>query len=83
MAEQLNLEEIQNTIEEPKTAFDNLQKLEKDKGFHEAMKDKSNKQKLTFFNLGKDNNYNKLLQPKLIEEITNLYKSQIEKFNYE
>ena len=28
MAEQLNLEEIQNTIEEPKTAFDNLQKLQ-------------------------------------------------------
>ena len=47
------------------------------------MEDKSNKQKLRFFNLGKDNNYNKLLQPKLIQEITNLYKSQIEKFNYE
>ena len=34
-------------------------------------------------NPGHEYNYKKLLEPKLIKKITDLYKSQIEKFNYE
>ena len=64
-------------------SFDKLEKLEKDSGFNEAMENKSNKKKIKFFNLGKDNNYKKLLKPQLIEEITDLYKYQLVKFNYE
>ena len=64
-------------------SFDKLEKLEKNNGFHEAMENKNNNKKIKFFNLGKDNNYKKLLEPKLTKKITDLYKSQIEKFNYE
>ena len=47
------------------------------------MENKNNKKKIKFFNLGKDNNYKKLLEPSFTQEISDLYKSQIEKFNYE
>ena len=84
------LSSISNKLDEIKInqsinscSFDKLEKLEKDSGFHEARENKNNKKKIKFFNLGKDNNYKKLLEPKLSKEITDLYKSQIEKFNYE
>ena len=84
------LSPISNKLDEIKISqsinacsFDKLEKLEKNNGFHEAMENKNNNKKIKFFNLGKDNNYKKLLEPKLAKKITDLYKSQIEKFNYE
>ena len=77
------LDEIKISQSINSCSFDKLEKLEKNNGFHEAMENKNNKKKIKFFNLGKDNNYKKLLEPKLTKKITDLYKSQIEKFNYE
>ena len=84
------LSSISNKLDEIKISqsinscsFDKLEKLEKDNGFNEAMENKNNKKKIKFFNLGKNNNYKKLLEPRLTEEISDLYKSQIEKFNYD
>ena len=77
------LDEIKISQSINSCSFDKLEKLEKNNGFHEAMENKNNNKKIKFFNLGKDNNYKKLLDPKLTKKITDLYKSQIEKFNYE
>ena len=77
------LDEIKISQSISSCSFDKLEKLEKNNGFHEAMENKNNKKKIKFFNLGKNNNYKKLLEPKLTKKITDLYKSQIEKFNYE
>ena len=77
------LDEIKISQSINSCSFDKLEKLEKDNGFHEAMENKNNKKKIKFFNLGKNNNYKKLLEPRLTEEISDLYKSQIEKFNYD
>ena len=62
--------------------FNNLKKLESTKGFDESMVKRGSDEKLKFFNLGKDNNYNNILEKKLINEMTNYYKKEIIKFNF-
>ena len=84
------LSHLEDSIDESKIKqsinsceFENLKKLENKKGFSEAMVDKKNNKKIRFFNLGKENNYKKLLQSNLINKMSSLYKQQIKKFNYE
>ena len=77
----VNEEKIKQSISSCK--FDNLQKLESEEGFAEAMLNKKTNKKLKFFNLGKDNDYKKLLKSNLINEMSLLYKQQIQNFNYE
>ena len=77
----VNEEKVKQSISSCK--FDNLQKLENEKGFKEAMIDKKTNKKLRFFKLGKKNNYKKLLKSNLINEMSILYKQQIQKFKYE
>jgi len=78
-----NLDEnkLKKTIET--CNFKNLQDLEKRKGFEEAMTLKGSNQKIKFFNLGKKNNYKKLLDESLINEINSLYEEQLKKYQYE
>ena len=63
--------------------FDKLQRLEKINGFREAMIGKNNNERLRFFNLGSDNDYKKLLDGDLVHEMNNLYRVELEKYNYE
>ena len=63
--------------------FENLQHLEKTKGFNEAVLKKGSKEKIKFFNMGKKNDYRKLLSNKLIKEMNIIYKDQLKKYNYE
>ena len=63
--------------------FGKLQRLEKIYGFREAMTGKNNNEKLRFFNLGSDNDYKKLLNDDLIHEMNNLYRVELQKYNYE
>ena len=44
-------------------------------------KDKSGK--VDFFNLGKDNNYKKILNKKLVDEMNSIYNENLMKFKYE
>ena len=44
-------------------------------------KDKSGRVK--FFNLGRENNFKKILDPIIIDQINNTYKEYLTKFNYE
>tara|TARA_B100000963_G_scaffold220824_1_gene192458 strand:+ start:16 stop:870 length:855 start_codon:yes stop_codon:yes gene_type:complete len=63
--------------------FDKLKNLEKKEGFKEAMIKKDKSGTISFFNLGKDNDYRKLLHTKILEKINNLYKDKLFEFNYE
>jgi hypothetical protein len=84
------LSNIENLINETKAKksiisceFEKLKKLENKNGFSEAMIDKKTKKKISFFNLGRENDYKRLLQTNLIDEMSSLYNQQIKKFNYE
>jgi len=84
------LSNIENLINETKAKksiisceFEKLKKLENKNGFSEAMVDKKTKKKISFFNLGRENDYKRLLQTNLIDEMSSLYNQQIKKFNYE
>ena len=74
-------EKAKNCIEN--TSFKKLQDLEREKGFSEAMLKKGTTEKLKFFNLGKENNYKKLLKKNLINEMNIYFEKELEKFNYE
>tara|TARA_B100001093_G_scaffold503635_1_gene558276 strand:+ start:73 stop:918 length:846 start_codon:yes stop_codon:yes gene_type:complete len=82
-----NLENLINETRAKKSIiscqFEKLKKLENKNGFSEAMVDKKTKKKISFFNLGKENDYKRLLQTNLIDEMSSLYNQQIKKFNYE
>ena len=82
-----NLENLINETKAKKSIisceFEKLKKLENKKGFSEAMVDKKTKKKISFFNLGRKNDYKRLLQTNLIDEMSSLYNQQIKKFNYE
>jgi len=63
--------------------FENLKKLEQERGFAEAITRKGSNEKLSFFNLGKNNNYKKLLDPILLNKMNDLFQNELVKFNYE
>ena len=63
--------------------FDKLKNLEKKEGFNEAMIKKDKSETISFFNLGKDNDYRKLLNSKILEKINILYKDKLIELNYE
>ena len=63
--------------------FNNLKKLEDEKGFSEAITKKGSDEKIKFFNLGKDNDYRKLLNENLISKMNNLYQEELVKYKYE
>jgi len=44
---------------------------------------KQSNQRLRFFNLGSKNNYKKLLDNDLIYQMNVLYKTELQKYNYE
>ena len=82
-----NLENLINETKAKKSVtsceFEKLKRLENKNGFSEAMVDKKTKKKISFFNLGRENDYKRLLQTNLIDEMSSLYNQQIKKFNYE
>ena len=81
MKKSLDREKVKKIIRS--CEFDKLQKLEQEKGFKESMIIKESNKKLKFFNLGKKNDYNKLLDDKLIDEMNNFYQEQLQKYKYE
>jgi len=62
--------------------FNKLKKMENELGFNEAISSKLTGEKIKFFNLGKDNDYKKLLEKDLIEKMNFLFKEQIKKYEY-
>ena len=64
-------------------SFDKMKKEEKERGFAEAIKKKDTDEKIKFFNLGKDNDYKKLLNKKLLFQMNEIFKNEIKQYNYE
>ena len=63
-------------------SFENLKKLEKENGFVEAIIDKETGEKKRFFNLGPENNWEKLLDLKLKEDIEKEFKTEMRELGY-
>ncbi len=63
--------------------FENLKKLEQEKGFAEAITKKGSNEKLKFFNLGINNNYKNLIDPTLLTKMNDLFQAELVKYNYE
>ena len=64
------------------TSFDALRKMEKEQGFVESTTSNKTKQKINFFNLGKKNSWEKILDKKIVEKINNAFKDEMRELNY-
>ena len=64
------------------TSFEILSQMEKKQGFVESTVSYKTKQKVKFFNLGKKNNWKKLLDHKTIIKINNAFKNEMRELNY-
>jgi hypothetical protein len=77
----LNFEKEQVSKAIDKCNFSNLQKLEAASGFVEAASDKDGNVK-KFFNLGPNNNWKNLLDPKIKLQIENLFENEMKELGY-
>ena len=64
------------------TSFEKMKKLEKEKGFFEAMKDKETGINKPFFNLGPDNKWQNLLDDKIRSKIENAFRDEMSELGY-
>ncbi len=77
---ELNKKKIKNSLES--TSFSKLSLMEKKEGFHESVSSTKTKKKIKFFNLGKENNWKKLLDKKTILSVENEFKKTMLDLNY-
>ena len=63
-------------------SFENLKKLEKENGFVEAINDKETGKKKQFFNLGPENDWKKLLDTKLRQDIEKEFETEMRELGY-
>ena len=71
---------FKNTIKS--TDFGKLQSKDEQFGFEESILSKNGKKKIKFFNLGKDNNWKKLLDSKIEKKITKSFKTEMKELSY-
>ena len=76
-----NIEKAKNSIN--LCSFDNLKGLENKIGFDEAVTKKNSEEKIKFFNLGKNNDYKKLLNFDLIQQMNTEFKNELKKYKYD
>ena len=77
---EINENKLKNVIES--TSFENMKKLEKEKGFTEARTNKETGEKIPFFNLGSKNYWKKLLDAELTKKIEKTFKKEMEELGY-
>ena len=56
--------------------------MEKNEGFQESVTSSITKKKIKFFNLGKKNNWETLLDKKLIRKIESCFKNEMNELGY-
>ena len=78
--EVINFEKLKKSIQT--TNFNLLKKKEKSDGFIEGVYSKKERVKKKFFNLGKDNNYKKLLKSETIKEIEKSFYNEMKELDY-
>jgi len=76
----LDKKKFDNTIKT--TSFENMQKLEKEKGFSEAGINVRTGEKIPFFNLGPKNDWRQSLDLTIIQKIEKAFKKEMEELGY-
>jgi hypothetical protein len=71
---------ILNTVES--CSFKNLKKMENEQGFFEAAQSKKNDKKVQFFNLGKKNNWNKILDKNMENKLRQAFIKEMRELGY-
>jgi len=64
------------------TSFERMKTLEKEVGFNESKVDKKTGKKINFFNLGKKNDWKKMIAPNIKEKIENSFKVEMKELGY-
>jgi hypothetical protein len=77
---EINEKKLKNVIDS--TSFENMQKLEREKGFLESSINKKTGEKIAFFNLGPKNDWKKLLDLEVIKKIEKAFKKEMEELGY-
>ena len=62
--------------------FGKMQKLEKEKGFPEAVMKKNEDKKIKFFNLGPENDWRQILDKNLKEKLTKVFEKDLVQLEY-
>ena len=73
-------EKISNALKT--TNFDNLRRIEKEENFEESITSTKTNKKVKFFNLGKDNDWRRLLDKPTILEVEKKFKKEMNELNY-
>ena len=75
-----NEEKISNALKT--TNFDNLRRIEKVENFEESIISSKTNKKVKFFNLGKDNDWRRLLDKSTILKVEKKFKKEMNELNY-
>ena len=78
--DEIDFEKLRKCIKT--TKFDLLKKKEEKEGFEEAIYSSNNAKKTAFFNLGRNNDYKKLLKNKTIKTIEELFGKEMKELGY-
>ena len=79
-SEQINRDKLKKVIDS--TLFDKLRKEEQDKGFTESVLSRDGKRKIPFFNLGPKNDWNKILNIKMVKKIEEVFADSMKDLSY-
>jgi hypothetical protein len=77
---ELNKVKLKNVIDS--TSFERMKALEKVDGFNESKTDKRTGEKIPFFNLGKKNDWKKMISPKIKDKIENAFMDEMKELGY-
>ena len=80
IGEQINRDKLKKVIDS--TLFDKLRKEEQDKGFTESVLSRDGKRKIPFFNLGPKNDWNKILNIKMVKKIEEVFADSMKDLSY-
>ena len=79
-SDQVNRDKLKKVIDS--TLFDKLRKEEQDKGFTESVLSRDGKRKIPFFNLGPKNDWNKILNIKMVKQIEEVFAESMKDLSY-
>ena len=79
-SEHINKDKLKKVIDS--TLFDKLRKEEQDKGFTESVLSRDGKRKIPFFNLGPKNDWNKILNIKMVKKIEKVFAESMKDLSY-
>ena len=75
-----NRDKAKNAVS--RTSFDNLKKIEENKGFNEAIIARENKKKIPFFHLGPKNDWKLNYDSKFIDKLNNIFEKNLIELKY-